>query len=275
MNTSSICHLCGGQKENSLSLFCQFCVNGWDNVVRTYGTPGCDMPMDQSCAACGGTLDDRGYCCNCNETDPHCIGCGDVTDAPGSLCQSYGDIFEHSVNSPDVRVHSPIVIGGQSDDGAMSEDGHDTFTFRQTGQLTFAKNAATQTTYKLNLHPDWEHKQLEDILEDLHDVFREVIARVKSVSNENTDLANVIIHIPKFRDIVVPLRPLNQLTVNDIMKAMENALQSNQSLEVQNSFQVTIGVIRIITGAGPGIRRYTLSGPENAVDLKLRDNSKE
>ena len=266
-----ICHLCGGQKANSPSLFCQFCVNGWYNVVRTYGTPGCDVPMDQSCADCGGTVDGRGYCRNCNEADPHYIGCGDVTDAPGSLCQSCGDNFDHSVNSPDVRVRSPIVEGGQSDDEVMSEDGHDSFTFRQTGQRTFAKNAATQTTYKLNLHPDWENKRLEDILEDLHDVFREVITRVKSVSNENTDLANVIIHVPEFGDIVVPLRPLNRLTVDDIMKVVENALQSNQSLEVQNGFQVTIGVIRIPTGAGRNkraIKCYTLSGPENAIDLK-------
>ena len=268
---NSICHLCGGQKKNSPSLFCQFCVNGWGNVVRTYGTPGGDVPMDQSCAAYGGTVDDRGYCHNCNEADPHCIGSGDVMDAPGSLCQSCGDIFEHSVNSPDVQVRSPIVEGGQSDDDSMSEDGHDTFTFRQTGQRTFAKNAASQTTYKLNLHLDWENKRFEDILEDLHNVFREIIARVKSVSNENTDLANVIIHIPKFGDIVVLLRPLNRLTVDDVMKAVENALQSNQSLEIQNGFQVTIGVIRIPTGTGRNkgpIKCYTLSGPKNATDLK-------
>ena len=269
---NSICHLCGGQKEDSPSLFCQFCVNGWDDIVHAYGTPGGDVPMDQSCAASGDTVDDQGYCCDRDEADPRCIGCGDVTDAPGSLSQRCGDVFEHSVNSPDVQVRSPIVEGGQSDDDdAMSEDGHNAFTFRQTGQRTFAKNAATQTTYKLNLHPDWENKRLEDILEDLHDVFREVIARVKTVSNENTDLANVIIHVPEFGDIVVSLRPLNRLTVDDVMKAVENALQSNQNLEVQNGFQVTIGVIRIPTGADRNkrpIKCYTLSGPENAIDLK-------
>ena len=95
MNTSCICHLCGGQKQNSPSLFCQFCVNGWDNVVRTYGTPGCDIPMDQLYPSFNGTMDTVA-----TVMKPICIGCANVTDAPNTLCQSCRDSFEHSVNSP-------------------------------------------------------------------------------------------------------------------------------------------------------------------------------
>ena len=114
---NSICHLCGGQKANSPSLFCQFCVNGWDDVVHTYRTPGCDVPMDQLNPSFNGTV------CERNETDPRSIGCGNITDAPDTLCQSCRDSFEHSINSPQVR--SPNVNGGQADDDdPMSADPH-------------------------------------------------------------------------------------------------------------------------------------------------------
>ena len=298
-----------GDITDAPDTLCQSCRDSFEHSINSPqvcspnvdgGQPDDDDPMsaDPRCIGCGNVTDaPNTLCLSCREVfehtvnspdvhspyvggqhddnpmsaDPRCIGCGNGTDTPNTLCQSCREIFERTVNSPDVRVHSLIVEGGQSDDDAMSEDGPDTFTFWQTGQRTFAKNAATQTTYKLNLHPDWENKRLEDILEDLHDVFREIIARVKSVSNKNTDLAYVIIHVPEFGDIVVPLRPLNRLTVDDVMKAVENALQSNQNLEVQNGFQVTIGIICIPTGAGRNkgpIKCYTLSGPENATDLK-------
>ena len=120
MNTISICPLCGGEKENCPFLFCQDCVDGLDNLVPTYGTPICDVLLDQLCPSFGGTVDDRRYCRDRNEADPCCIGCGDVTHTPNILCQSCRDIFDHSVNSP--QVCSPYVGGQPDDDDPMSTD---------------------------------------------------------------------------------------------------------------------------------------------------------
>ena len=145
----------------------------------------------------------------------------------------------------------------------------DPYEFRQVRQRTYAKNAAVDTTFKVKFNDQWQGDKLVDILEELDNMFGHILQEAREGRADN-DLGRVIIHHDTLDNpIVVPLCPLEDLNASTIMQAIENVLNSHEELDVNDSFDITVGVIEMPKGAGGPRRRITnLQGPNNSIHRK-------
>lgn len=55
----------------------------------------------------------------------------------------------------------------------------DPYSFERTGQKTFSKNSATETTYRIKFTDVWKGKKIKDILKQLVEMFDDVLNRAK------------------------------------------------------------------------------------------------
>ena len=142
-----------------------------------------------------------------------------------------------------------------------------THTFRKKRERTYTKNGAIDITYEVKFSNQLQNKKLMDIVDDLHNVFDDVLSQVREGSQDNS-LARLIIEHNGLTDpIVVPLQELNTMDASTVMDEISKVLQSNEELPVDDSFSVTVGRIDIPSGGG---RVYitNLTGIENSIKRK-------
>lgn len=107
------------------------------------------------------------------------------------------------------------------------------YIFRITGEKTFAKNLARETTYKVKFTDKWEGSKLKDLGKDLHDMFDDVLAKAKGSDN---DLGHVVLSQSEFHNpIVVPLQKWENIDTNKVMEAVERVLNSDENIKLDKS----------------------------------------
>ena len=82
------------------------------------------------------------------------------------------------------------------------------------------------------------------------------------------DLGRVVIqHDALHNPIVVPLRPWDELNANTVMETIEKVLNSHEDLPIDDSFDITVGLIDLPKG---GARRQItrLEGEGNSIEKK-------
>ncbi|XP_061190440.1 uncharacterized protein LOC133198353 [Saccostrea echinata] len=85
--------------------------------------------------------------------------------------------------------------------------------------------------------------------------------------NNNTDHTTKRNHVIDLEPIVVPLRPLENLTAPAIMDTIQNVLNSHQKLKVDSSFYMDIGIIALPKGGGK-VYINQLTGENNSLKRK-------
>ena len=170
---------------------------------------------------------------------------------------------------------SPVMIGG-GDDQPQPGPSHrpDTprglqYTIRKKSERTYAKNAAVDRTYQVKIDEEYRGQRLEDVLQGLHQMFDDVLDQARGGLAGN-DLGRVVIHHEGLHDpIVVPLQPWDQLNADLVMATLEKLLNSNKDLNIDHSFEISIGSIALPKGSGGPRRRITkLKGKNNSLQLK-------
>lgn len=139
------------------------------------------------------------------------------------------------------------------------------YLFRMSGQKTFSKNLARETTYKVKFRDTWKNRKMRNLQNELRNMFDDVLSRARG---NNNDLGRVIITHPELNNsIVVPLDSWSNINSQRVMEAVENVLNSDENVPLDTAMQVTIGNIAIRSGSGTmSITR--LKGARNSIALK-------
>ena len=121
------------------------------------------------------------------------------------------------------------------------------FTIKEVSKSTYS-DGISDTTFEVKLSNDYFGLPLSDILVGLHRMFDQVISETKSGFLQS-DLGQVVInHDGLDNPIVVPLRKLKLLTGKSIMEKVSNVLNSEQHLSLDASFNISIGLIKLVVG---------------------------
>ncbi|VDI57140.1 Hypothetical predicted protein [Mytilus galloprovincialis] len=134
-----------------------------------------------------------------------------------------------------------------------------------SGQKTFSKNLARETTYKVKFKDTWKNKKMRNLQNELRGMFDDVLGRARG---NDYDLGRVIISHPELNNsIVVPLDNWSNINSQRVMDAVENVLNSDENLPLDTAMQVTIGSIAVPSGSGT-IPITRLKGTRNSIALK-------
>jgi len=113
----------------------------------------------------------------------------------------------------------------------------DPYVIERSGVRTFARRAATDTTYRARFNDQWQGKRLVDLRRQLYRLFEDLLARGRQGVAENDLLRVVIRHEALNHAVVVPIQAAGGMNVDKIMSKVENVLQSVENLTVDESFQ--------------------------------------
>ena len=103
---------------------------------------------------------------------------------------------------------------------------------RKKWKRTFAKNAAVDTTYQVQIDDRYQGQRLRDIRRGLHRMFEDILDEARGDLMGN-DLGRVVIHHDGLQDpIVVPFQPWDRLNVDVVMGQIEKVL--NQESVIRN-----------------------------------------
>jgi len=113
----------------------------------------------------------------------------------------------------------------------------DPYVIERSGVRTFARSAATETTYRVRFNDQWQGRRLVDLRRQLYRLFEDLLARGRQGVADNDLLRVVIRHEALNHAVVVPIQAAGGMNVDKIMSKVENVLQSVENLAVDESFQ--------------------------------------
>ena len=148
-------------------------------------------------------------------------------------------------------------MNSQQEDSALSEE------IRESARLLYAKNAAIDITYQVQINDRYRGQRLRDIRRGLHRMFEDILDEaLRDLAGNH--LGRVVIHHNGLQDsIVVPLQPWDRLNVEVVMGQIEKVLNSHQELAMNESFEITIGTINLPKGSGKRRPITSLEGDKN------------
>ena len=128
--------------------------------------------------------------------------------------------------------------------------GKDSYMCRQVKERTYKNYAATERTYEITFDSDWQGANLKDVRQEMRNMFENVL-KDATTGMSGSDRGRVMLdHSSLNSPLVVPLQKLDTLNADTVMEAVENCLNSQESLTVDTSFNLNIGIIEIPKGSG-------------------------
>ena len=188
----------------------------------------------------------------------------DIDDLNQSLDTQHA--YENGPQAKRKRIqtsNSQIGGGGGGDDEDSIES--KPYYFWQTNTKTFKKTLATQTTYKVKFNDTWKGEKLQDITNQLHNMFDDVLNKTRG---HDADLGRVVIEHPDLPNpIVVPLQPWEKMDADLVMDEISKVLNSHETLSVNESMTVNVGTIDVPKG-GAKLPITSLFGKNNSLNRK-------
>jgi hypothetical protein len=132
---------------------------------------------------------------------------------------------------------------------------------------TVKKYGVAEIFYKVRFAAEWAGKTLHSIQNDIEKMFENLLTQIKS-EHHDRDKVRVFINNSNLKydiPIVIPLRPLDELDVESIMRVVINVLNSNQNVALDDNLRVEIGILKMHRGGGGSqkIVRHDLDDPFN------------
>ena len=175
---------------------------------------------------------------------------------------------EDSALSEEMRESARLLLEDGPWDPLNEENRSLGYTMRKKSERTYAKNAAVDTTYQVQIDDRYRGQRLRDIRRGLHRMFEDILDEARGDLAGN-DLGRVVIHHDGLQDpIVVPLQPWDRLNVDVVMGQIEKVLNSHQELAMNESFEITIGSINLPKGSGKRRPITSLEGDKNSIQIK-------
>ena len=157
---------------------------------------------------------------------------------------------EDSALSEEIRESTCLPLEDGPWDPLNEESRSLGYTTRKKWERTYAKNAAVDTTYQVQINDIYRGQRLRDIRRGLHRMFEDILDEARRDLLGN-DLGCVVIHHDGLQDlIVVPLQPWDRLNVDIMMGQIEKVLNSHQELAMNESDEITIRTINLPKGRG-------------------------
>ena len=174
---------------------------------------------------------------------------------------------EDSALSEEKRESTRLLLKDGPRDPLNEENRSLGYTMQKKWERTFAKNAAIDTTYQVQIDDRYRGQRLRDIRRGLHQMFEDILDEARGDLAGN-DLGRVVVHHDGLQDpIVVPLQPWDRLNADVVMGQIEKVLNSHQELAMNESFEITNGTINLPKWSG---RRplTSLEGDKNSIQIK-------
>ncbi|XP_062602848.1 uncharacterized protein LOC134264573 [Saccostrea cucullata] len=168
-----------------------------------------------------------------------------------SKFKKYDDMMRHKTN--DCHMNQSGSGEGQA------------YSVSLARERTFMKTKAREKTYEVQFHEKWQGRNLRDLHRELNGMFETALDKA-TAKHPSTDLGRVVVHHKDLEPIMVPLRPLENLTAPAIMDTIQNVLNSHQKLKVDSSFHLDIGIITMPKGGKVYLNQLT--GENNSLKRK-------
>ena len=119
---------------------------------------------------------------------------------------------------------------------------------------------ADNISYRLKVQENPLDRKVSDILGEVYSMFTNLITDLRN-DLENGDLVQFYLNHPILNvPIIVSARPIEDLTVENIMTDVEKVLQSEEELKLDEQFEIHVGILRIPRG---GRGKYFINRQEN------------
>jgi hypothetical protein len=102
--------------------------------------------------------------------------------------------------------------------------------------------------YTVQFDESWQNHDVARILQQIKIIFQNILQHIRDQGVRETDLIRIhISHIDLIRhgDVTVSLRPLQEMTPEACMDALQCFLQSNDGLKIDEKFEIAAGIIKI------------------------------
>ena len=140
---------------------------------------------------------------------------------------------EDSTLSEEIRESDRLSLEDRPWDPLNEENRSLGYTMQKKWERTYAKNAAIDTTYQVQINDRYRGQHLRDIRRGLHRMFEDILDEARGDLAGN-DLGRVVIHHDGLQDpIVIPLQPWDRLNVDVVMGQIEKVLNSHQELAMK------------------------------------------
>ena len=141
------------------------------------------------------------------------------------------------------------------------------YSIRKRDERQHKKTRAKDINYEIKFNEQWQGNNLQDLVIDLHAMFDDILKEVKA-DYSGKDLGRVVIHHRGLNNpIVIPLIALERLDADHIMQHVQRALNSSENLDLDDSFRVNVGVIKLPAG-GAALPINRLMGKDNSIHRK-------
>ena len=126
------------------------------------------------------------------------------------------------------------------------------------------KYGVEEIIYKIRFTEEWLGETLLELHEDIHEMFEDVLDQVKSIYEPDVRCRLYLRHddLQYDKPIFIALRPIKDMSAEAIMLALIKVLNSNQSLKLDDSLIIHIGIMDLPRGGG--FKKLTR---RNAADL--------
>jgi G:T-mismatch repair DNA endonuclease (very short patch repair protein) len=127
--------------------------------------------------------------------------------------------------------------------------------------------------YQIKFAREWRHRTLGSLYSDFHDMFEDIIVKLKRKYDLDSKIRLFIQH-PDFKysaPVFIALRPLRDLSVETIMTTLESVINSNLDVSLTSEFRIDIGIIQ--PPNGNGVMKLTCGDLDNVMNERFYKRS--
>ena len=162
--------------------------------------------------------------------------------------------------------HDPIPSTSQQHDdpSLLRHRATRRFALRQKYHRSFQNNTVEENIYDVKWDQTVRGTKVKEVRHEIESLFTHVLEGARQ-SHKEHDLARIYINHPSLhKPIIVPPMPLEEINTQTIMDQIDNVLQSNESLPLDEQFQIHLGLAHIPEGAGKNAIKITrVQGAKN------------
>ena len=133
------------------------------------------------------------------------------------------------------------------------------------------RNRILDDHFELKFNNRWRGKLLKDIYNDIEGIFDNFLQHLRRNGVRPTDLVRIRIKHQDLKggDIFVRLQAMKDLNSDVILSRFQQVVQSNQSVQLDQSFNIVAGIVNMPVGGGGGTKITSLrEDAENSVHKK-------
>ena len=107
---------------------------------------------------------------------------------------------------------------------------------------------ADNISHRLQVNENLMNRRISDIIGEMYTMFDSLVTNLRN-ELQNGDLVRLSLNHPILNvPIIISARPIEELTVEDIMTEVEKVLQSEEELKFDEQFEIHVGILRIPRG---------------------------